>query len=240
VTSPEPNRADLHKDPAKVSGMFDQVAKRYDLTNDVLSLGNDRFWRVATTRAVAPRTGQRILDLAAGTGASSVALARSGADVVAADFSPGMIAEGRKRHAGIRNLSFVQADATDLPFADDEFDTVTMSFGLRNVNEPKKALAELLRVTKPGGHLVVCEFSHPPSPGFNGLYRFYNDRILPVVARAMSSNAEAYDYLNESIRDWPDQRRLSAWIREAGWTDVAYRNLSFGIVALHRATKPAR
>ena len=240
MTSPEPNRADLHKDPAKVSGMFDQVAKRYDLTNDVLSLGNDRFWRVATTRAVAPRTGQRILDLAAGTGASSVALARSGADVVAADFSPGMIAEGRKRHAGIRNLSFVQADATDLPFADDEFDTVTMSFGLRNVNEPKKALAELLRVTKPGGHLVVCEFSHPPSPAFNGLYRFYNDRILPVVARAMSSNAEAYDYLNESIRDWPDQRRLSAWIREAGWTDVAYRNLSFGIVALHRATKPAR
>jgi len=240
VTSPEPNRADLHKDPAKVSGMFDQVAKRYDLTNDVLSLGNDRFWRVATTRAVAPRTGQRILDLAAGTGASSVALARSGADVVAADFSPGMIAEGRKRHAGIHNLSFVQADATDLPFPDDEFDTVTMSFGLRNVNEPKKALAELLRVTKPGGHLVVCEFSHPPSPAFNGLYRFYNDRILPVVARAMSSNAEAYDYLNESIRDWPDQRRLSAWIREAGWTDVAYRNLSFGIVALHRATKPAR
>ena len=240
MTSPEPNRADLHKDPAKVSGMFDQVAKRYDLTNDVLSLGNDRFWRVATTRAVAPRTGQRILDLAAGTGASSVALARSGADVVAADFSPGMIAEGRKRHAGIRNLSFVQADATDLPFADDEFDTVTMSFGLRNVNEPKKALAELLRVTKPGGRLVVCEFSHPPSPAFNGLYRFYNDRILPVVARAMSSNAEAYDYLNESIRDWPDQRRLSAWIREAGWTDVAYRNLSFGIVALHRATKPAR
>ncbi len=239
MTSPEPNRADLHKDPAKVSGMFDQVAKRYDLTNDVLSLGNDRFWRVATTRAVAPRAGQRILDLAAGTGASSVALARSGAEVVAADFSPGMIAEGRKRHSGIPNLTFELADATDLPFADDEFDTVTMSFGLRNVNEPKKALAELLRVTKPGGRIVVCEFSHPPSPAFNGLYRFYNDRVLPIVARAMSSNADAYDYLNESIRDWPDQRTLSAWLREAGWTDVAYRNLSFGIVALHRATKPA-
>ena len=234
----EKNRADLHKDPARVSGMFDQVAKNYDRTNTVLSMGNDRMWRVATTRAVAPRRGQRILDLAAGTGASSVALAKSGAQVVAADFSPGMIAEGRRRHAGIPNLTFVEADATALPFADAEFDTVTMSFGLRNVNDPKQALRELLRVTKPGGRLVVCEFSHPPSRSFNGLYRFYNDRVLPVVAKTVSSNAEAYDYLNESIRDWPDQRRLSAWIREAGWSDVAYRNLSLGIVALHRATKP--
>ena len=234
----EQNRADLHKDPSRVSGMFDQVAPAYDRTNTVLSMGNDRFWRAATTRAVAPRAGQRILDLAAGTGASSVALARSGATVVAADFSPGMIAEGRRRHGGIANLSFVEADATDLPFADGEFDAVTMSFGLRNVNDPKKALAELLRVTRPGGRLVICEFSHPPSPAFNGLYRFYNDRVLPVVAKAISSNADAYDYLNESIRDWPDQPTLSAWIREAGWADVAYRNLSLGIVALHRATKP--
>lgn len=234
----EPNRADLGKDPRRVSGMFDQVAKGYDRTNTVLSLGNDQLWRVATTRAVAPRPGQRILDLAAGTGASSVSLAKSGAEVVAADFSPGMIAEGERRHRGIRNLSFVEADATALPFDDDAFDAVTMSFGLRNVNEPKKALAELLRVTKPGGRLVICEFSHPPSPAFNGLYRFYNDRILPGVARAVSSNAEAYDYLNESIKDWPDQRTLSGWIRETGWTDVAYRNLSFGIVALHRARKP--
>ncbi len=232
------HRADLDKDPAKVSGMFDQVAKRYDLTNDVLSLGNDRFWRAATTRAVAPRAGERILDLAAGTGASSVSLARSGAHVVAADFSPGMIAEGRRRHGGIRNLEFREADATDLPFADDEFDAVTMSFGLRNVNEPRAALAELLRVTRPGGRLVVCEFSHPPSRAFAGLYRFYNDRVLPVVAKAMSSNADAYDYLNESIRDWPDQPTLSAWIRAAGWSDVAHRNLSLGIVALHRAVKP--
>lgn len=221
-----------------MSGMFDQVAPGYDRTNTVLSMGNDRFWRAATTRAVAPRRGQRILDLAAGTGASSVALARSGATVVAADFSPGMIAEGRRRHGGIPNLSFVEADATDLPFGDAEFDTVTMSFGLRNVNEPRKALGELLRVTRPGGRLVVCEFSHPPSRTFNGLYRFYNDRILPVVAKTVSSNAEAYDYLNESIRDWPDQRTLSAWIRDAGWADVAHRNLSMGIVALHRATRP--
>lgn len=223
-----------------MSGMFDQVAAGYDRTNTALSLGNDRFWRAATTRAVAPRPGQRILDLAAGTGASAVSLARSGADVVAADFSPGMIAEGRRRHGGTAHLEFALADATALPFGDDEFDTVTMSFGLRNVDEPKTALAELLRVTKPGGRLVVCEFSHPPSRAFAGLYRFYNDRVLPVVARAVSSNSDAYGYLNETIRDWPDQATLAAWIREVGWADVAHRNLSLGIVALHRATKRAR
>lgn len=218
--------------------MFDEVAAGYDRTNTVLSLGNDRLWRVATTRAIAPRPGQKILDLAAGTGASSVSLARSGAEVVAADFSPGMIAEGRRRHGGIPNLRFVEADATNLPFADGEFDTVTISFGLRNVNEPKKALAELLRVTAPGGKLVICEFSHPPRAAFRSLYRFYNDRILPLVARGVSTNAEAYDYLNESIRDWPDQATLSGWIRDAGWVDVAHRDLSFGIVALHRAHRP--
>ncbi|AZS37931.1 Demethylmenaquinone methyltransferase [Microbacterium lemovicicum] len=243
--TPDSHRADLGKDPARVSGMFDEVAPAYDRTNTVLSLGNDRLWRVATTRAVAPRAGQRILDLAAGTGASSVALARSGAEIVAADFSPGMIAEGERRYGsgavggGIPNLRFVEANATDLPFEDDEFDTVTMSFGLRNVDEPKKALRELLRVTKPGGRIVVCEFSHPPSKAFAGLYRFYNGRILPAVAKAVSSNAEAYEYLNESINDWPDQRTLSGWMREAGWTRVAHRDLSFGIVALHRAVKPA-
>ncbi|MDZ8200143.1 demethylmenaquinone methyltransferase [Microbacterium sp. SSW1-59] len=241
----EPNRADLGKDPARVAGMFDGVAAGYDRTNTVLSLGNDRMWRAATTRAVGPKRGERILDLAAGTGASSVSLSRSGADVVAADFSPGMLAEGERRYGstapggGIANLSFVQADATALPFGDDEFDAVTMSFGLRNVNEPRVALGELLRVTKPGGRLVVCEFSHPPSAAFRSLYSFYNDRVLPAVAKAVSSNREAYDYLNESIRDWPDQRTLMAWIREAGWAEVAYRNLTGGIVALHRATKPA-
>ncbi len=234
----QPNRADLQKDPARVSGMFDDVAPAYDRSNTILSLGNDRLWRIATTRAIAPKRGQRILDLAAGTAASSVSLARSGADVVAADFSPGMLAEGRRRHGDIPNLSFVEADAMALPFADDEFDAVTISFGLRNVSEPRVALAELLRVTAPGGRLVICEFSHPPARAFAGLYRFYNDRVLPTVARAVSSNADAYDYLNESIKDWPDQATLASWIRGAGWSEVAYRNLSFGIVALHRAIKP--
>ncbi|AUG28712.1 MULTISPECIES: demethylmenaquinone methyltransferase [Microbacterium] len=232
------HRADLGKDPSRVSGMFDEVAAGYDRTNTVLSLGNDRLWRIATTRAIAPRPGQRVLDLAAGTGASSVAIARSGAEVVAGDFSPGMIAEGRRRHGHVPNVTFVEADAMALPFADDEFDVVTISFGLRNVNDPKKALAEMLRVTAPGGRLVVCEFSHPQNAAFAGLYRFYNDRILPTVARTVSSNADAYDYLNESIKDWPDQVTLSSWIRDAGWTRVAHRDLTFGIVALHRAVKP--
>ncbi|GAA4192062.1 demethylmenaquinone methyltransferase [Microbacterium oryzae] len=235
----EPNRADLGKDPARVAGMFDQVAARYDITNVAMTFGNDALWRAATTRAVAPQPGERILDLAAGTASSSASLARSGAEVVAADFSPGMLAEGRRRHGGLRNLSFVQADATDLPFADGEFDAVTMSYGLRNVERPKKALAELFRVTKPGGRLVINEFSTPPDRRFRGLYRFYNDRVLPRVARVIGSNGEAYDYLNESIRHWPDQKTLAAWIRDAGWTDVRYRNLTFGIVALHHAVKPS-
>lgn len=218
--------------------MFDEVAAGYDRTNTILSVGNDRLWRIATTRALSPRPGQRILDLAAGTGTSSVAIARTGAEVVAADFSPGMIAEGRRRHGHVPNVRFVEADAMALPFADGEFDAVTISFGLRNVNDPKKALAEMLRVTAPGGRLVICEFSHPQNAAFAGLYRFYNDRVLPVVAKTVSSNADAYDYLNESIRDWPDQKTLSGWIRDAGWAQVAHRDLTFGIVALHRAVKP--
>lgn len=238
MTPNEPNRADLGKDPDRVSGMFDQVAAGYDRTNTAMTLGNDALWRAATTRAVAPRPGERILDLGAGTASSSASLARSGAQVIAADFSPGMLAEGERRHGSIRNLSFVQADATDLPFDDSQFDAVTMSYALRNVREPKKALAELFRVTKPGGRLVINEFSTPPAKLVRGFYRFYNGQVLPRVARIAGTNGDAYDYLNESIREWPDQKTLAGWIREAGWTNVAYRNLSFGMVALHRATKP--
>ncbi|WP_394554286.1 class I SAM-dependent methyltransferase [Agromyces sp. MMS24-JH15] len=230
-------RADLGKDPSQVSAMFDRVAERYDLTNNVLSVGNAPLWRVATTRAVDPRPGQQILDVAAGTGTSSASLARSGASVVAADFSPGMIEVGRQRQAHVRNLVFVEADATALPFGDDEFDAVTISFGLRNVHDPKAALAEFLRVTKPGGRLVVCEFSHPPTPFVRSGYRFYQRWVMPPLVRVASSNDTAYEYLNESIEAWPDQRTLSGWIREAGWTDVAHRDLTLGVVALHRARK---
>ena len=229
------SRASLDKQPNEVAAMFDGVSARYDRTNTLLSFGLDRSWRSSTRSALALRVGERCLDLAAGTLVSTEELSLSGAYVVGADLSQGMLRVGHRARPGLPALA---ADALALPFPDGCFDAVTISFGLRNISKVGDALRELLRVTRPGGRLVVCEFSHPPSKAFNGLYRFYNDRVLPVVAKSVSSNAEAYDYLNESIRDWPDQRTLAAWIRQAGWTDVAHRNLSMGIVALHRATKP--
>ncbi|ROR82914.1 demethylmenaquinone methyltransferase / 2-methoxy-6-polyprenyl-1,4-benzoquinol methylase [Plantibacter flavus] len=233
------NRADLSKQPEQVSAMFDDVSTKYDRMNAVLSVGNDALWRIATTRAVGPAAGERILDLAAGTGTSSAALARNGAHVVAADFSPGMIAVGRDKYADRSDIQFVEADATDLPFADEEFDATTISFGLRNVVRPKDALAEMLRVTKPGGRIVICEFSTPTFGPMRAAYNLYLERVMPLVAGVASSNAEAYTYLNDSIRAWPSQPELAAWLREAGYEHVAYRNLTGGIVALHRGLKPA-
>jgi demethylmenaquinone methyltransferase/2-methoxy-6-polyprenyl-1,4-benzoquinol methylase len=215
--------------------MFDDVASRYDLTNDVLSLGQDRRWRRAVVEAVDPQPGDCILDLAAGTGTSSLPFAERGAYVVPCDFSWGMLATGRRRHSG---LAFVAGDATLLPFADASFDAVTISFGLRNVHDPELALLEMLRVTRPGGRLVVCEFSHPTLVPFRHVYTEYLMRALPPLARAVSSNPEAYVYLAESIRQWPDQRGLATSLQRAGWAGVAWRNLSGGIVALHRATRP--
>lgn len=220
--------------------MFDQVSTRYDRTNAVLSVGNAALWRVATTRAVAPRAGESILDVAAGTGTSSASLARNGASVVAADFSEGMIEVGRQRQAGNPFVRFVQADATDLPFEDDAFDAVTISFGLRNIVDPKKALAEFYRVVKPGGRVVVCEFSQPPLAPIRAGYSAYLKYGMPVLARVASSNPAAYEYLMESIQAWPNQRQLAAWLREAGFERVAFRNLTAGIVALHRGFKPVR
>jgi demethylmenaquinone methyltransferase/2-methoxy-6-polyprenyl-1,4-benzoquinol methylase len=217
--------------------MFDQVAEGYDRTNAVLSVGNATLWRVATTRAVAPRPGEKILDLAAGTGTSSASLAKSGAHVVAGDFSPGMIEVGKKQQAGVPNIEFVVADGMNLQFDDDSFDAVTISFGLRNIVEPRTALAELYRVTKPGGRIVICEFSTPMKP-IRSAYYWYLKRVMPRLAKAVSSNDAAYDYLFESIESWPDQKTLAGWLRQAGFQDVRYRDLSAGIVALHRGTKP--
>ena len=219
--------------------MFDEVSPRYDLINDVLTLGNDRLWRIATIRALQPRPGMRILDLAAGTGTSSAALAKHGAHATAADFSDGMLAEGRKRHAGNDLIEFVWADATNLPFADDSFDAATISYGLRNVQEPKRALAEMLRVVKPGGRVVIAEFSTPPSTLVRVPYQLYGRHCLPRIAGLINQRAaEAYRYLNESIEAWPDQQELARWLSEAGFERVAYRNLTFGIVALHRGFVP--
>lgn len=226
-------RADLDKQPSDVQAMFDTVAKRYDLTNDVLSLGQDRRWRGAVLRAVAPQPGERVLDLAAGTGTSSMPFRAQGARVVPCDFSLGMLQVGKKARP---QLPFVAGDGTRLPFADGSFDAVTISFGLRNIVDPLAGLRELRRVTRPGGRLVVCEFSHPTWAPFRTLYVEYLMKALPAVATAVSSAPDAYVYLAESIRAWPDQPKLAGMIAEAGWRSPEWRNLSGGIVALHRAT----
>lgn len=227
-------RASLDKQPHEVASMFDGVAANYDLTNDVLSLGQARLWRKEVAKAVAARPGHLVLDLAAGTATSSLPFAATGAYVVPCDFSLGMLREGKKRNPW---LPLTAGDATRLPFKDGVFDTVTISFGLRNVQDTDGALRELYRVTKPGGQVVICEFSQPTWAPFRTVYTEYLMRALPPVARAVSSNPDAYVYLAESIREWPDQPALAALLQKAGWGEVAWRNLSGGIVALHRGVK---
>ena len=227
------SRASLEKDPREVASMFDAVAQRYDLTNTVLSLGQDRFWRRATCSALRIGPGDKVLDLAAGTAVSTVELAASGAWCVAADFSVGMLAAGADRP-----VPKVGADATRLPFDDGVFDAVTISFGLRNVVDHAEGLREMARVTRPGGRLVVCEFSTPTNALFATVYKEYLMQALPRIATAVSSNPDAYVYLAESIRAWPDQAGLAHRISDAGWSAVRWRNLTGGIVALHAAIKP--
>jgi demethylmenaquinone methyltransferase/2-methoxy-6-polyprenyl-1,4-benzoquinol methylase len=227
-------RAELDKQPTDVRRMFDAVARRYDLTNDVLSLGQDRRWRRDVIDAVAPEAGDLVLDLAAGTGTSSEPFADRGATVVPCDFSLGMLRVGKEARP---SLPFTAGDATQLPFADDTFDAVTISFGLRNIVDPLTGLREMRRVTRPGGRLVVCEFSHPTNRAFRTVYLEYLMKALPAIARTVSSSPDAYVYLAESIRAWPDQAGLADLVAEAGWRSPEWRNLSGGIVALHRAQK---
>jgi len=227
-------RARLDKSPKDVAAMFDQVAKRYDLLNDLLSLGRTKAWRKVVVQTIAPRPGMRILDCAAGTGSSTAPLAAAGAEAIASDFSLGMLEAGAARE---RSLSFIAADNLALPFADKSFDVVTISFGLRNVADTKRALEEGYRVTAPGGRLVVCEFSHPTNRLFRAIYFRYLMRALPPLARAFSSNPEAYTYLAESIEAWPSQSALAEIIGQAGWNSVSWQNLTGGIVAIHSGFK---
>ena len=224
------SRAGLEKQPQQVAEMFDAVAERYDRTNTILSGAQDRRWRRHTVRALELLPGQKVLDVAAGTGVSTKALAASGAWCVATDFSLGMLSATKDPW-----LPRVAGDALHLPFADDSFDAVTISFGLRNVEDPTAALAEFARVTRPGGRLVVCEFSRPRPAPIRWGYRWYLHNVLPKLAGRVSSNPEAYTYLQETIDAWPDQPSLARLITRAGWTDVRWRNMTFGVVALHRA-----
>jgi demethylmenaquinone methyltransferase/2-methoxy-6-polyprenyl-1,4-benzoquinol methylase len=252
--------------------MFDAIAGRYDLLNDILSAGQVRLWRRAVARITGAGRSERVLDLAAGTGTSSLTFTAAGADCVACDFSLGMLSAGRARllrgaPRGIRegglpsprgvwgggqppqeqggsggdrsprsqhgNISFVAGDALRLPFRDEAFDAVTISFGLRNVADPGAALAEMRRVTRPGGRLVVCEFSTITIAPVDMIYRRYLLNILPAIARRTARSAAAYEYLAESITDWPDQRELAGLIKAAGWSAVRWRDLSMGVVAVH-------
>jgi demethylmenaquinone methyltransferase/2-methoxy-6-polyprenyl-1,4-benzoquinol methylase len=231
------SRATLEKQPHEVARMFDDVAPRYDITNTVLSFAQDRRWRRQTRQCLELERGNRVLDLAAGTGVSTIELARGGAMAVACDFSLGMLRAGRANRQR-RRVPFVAGDATRLPFRDGQFDAVVISFGLRNVSGVPEALREMARVVRPGGRLVICEFSRPTWRPFRTVYLNYLIRALPWVASRVSSNADAYVYLAESIRAWPAQQDLAALVAAAGWEDVRYRNLTGGVVALHMAHRP--
>jgi demethylmenaquinone methyltransferase/2-methoxy-6-polyprenyl-1,4-benzoquinol methylase len=226
------SRAELDKQPREVAEMFDGVSAGYDRTNTVLSFGRDRTWRRLTRQALDLAPGERVLDLAAGTGVSTEELTLSGAYAVGIDFSLGMLQVGRRARPSV---ALAAGDALALPFADATFDAVTISFGLRNIVDLDAALVELARVTRPGGRLVICEFSHPTLAPFRAVYLKYLMGTLPVVAKRVSSNPDAYGYLAESIRAWPDQPALAERIGATGWHRVAWRNLTGGVVALHRA-----
>jgi demethylmenaquinone methyltransferase/2-methoxy-6-polyprenyl-1,4-benzoquinol methylase len=231
------SRASLDKQPREIAEMFDGVARRYDLTNTVLSFAQDRRWRHRTRECVELAPGQRVLDLAAGTGVSTAELSRDGVLAVACDFSLGMLRAGRANKNRRKVVPFVAGDATSLPFGTGVFDAAVISFGLRNIADVPRALQEMARVVRPGGRLVVCEFSRPTWRPFRALYLNYLIRALPWIAKRVSSNADAYVYLAESIRAWPAQEALAATIAAAGWEAVRYRNLTGGIVALHLAQR---
>lgn len=223
------------KDEALVQAMFDRVAPRYDLANAVLSLGQDAHWRRVVARAAQP-AGRALLDVAAGPGnVARQLIARGARAVTALDLSYNMVAEGARR--GLPDATWVNGDAQSLPFADATFDGVTISFGLRNIPDPERALAEFARVTRPDGVLVVCEFAAPTWPPFRRLYLQYLVGALPRVARLVSSDASAYTYLARSIQQWPSRRTIADWMAANGWAGIQVKDLSGGIVAVHRARR---
>lgn len=227
-------RAQLDRQPRDVARMFDAVADNYDRMNAVMTGGQERRWRHVVATALDLRATDRVLDLAAGTGASSVSLQAGGASVVACDFSEGMLGVGRRRHPSVR---FVAGDALRLPFRDGSFDALTISFGLRNFADVDAALAELARVAAPGGRLAILETSAPQRQPLRAGHHFYVRRVMPRLARLVASNSEAYDYLAESMDDWPGPAELAGRIAAAGWGKVRWRQLMLGAVALHTGVR---
>ncbi len=231
-TAPLPEAGREGKDRDLVQAMFDRVAPRYDLANTLLSLGQDAHWRRVAARAAEP-AGAHVLDVAAGPGnVAKELIARGARQVVAADLSYGMLAEGHRR--GLPDIHFVNADALRLPFADGTFDAVTISFGLRNLVDPEAGLAEFRRVARPGARMVVMEFAAPTWGPFRTVYSGYLMQALPKIADFVSSDGASYGYLAESIAKWPDRRTIAGWMEAAGWAGVQVKDLSGGIVAVHR------
>ncbi len=226
----------------RVRGIFSNIARRYDLLNILMSFGLDRLWRRATVRMAAPKPGERVLDLCAGTGDLALALARDGkaAEVVGTDFVPEMLAVAERkleRYHGETKVEFRAADAQALPFPDESFDAVTVGFGVRNLPDRPANFREVLRVLRPGGRYLILEFSTPPNRVWRSLYRAYNHTAVPFLGGLIAGDRTSYEYLNRSILRFPDQQRLAAELLEAGFSDVTWRNLTGGIVAVHRAVR---
>lgn len=228
------------KNPALVQSMFDRVAPTYDLANTLLTMGSDRHWRQVVVNTIDPKPGMTILDVATGTGRLASALAERGATVVGLDFSAGMLhagAQERERH-GQEPLMLVNGDGNHLPFADNTFDGLTISFGLRNFPDPRGALASFARVVKPGGFVCVLEFSTPTHWLFKGVYETALTKAMPQVAKTFTADPKAYTYLADSIMAWPDQPALARWFKEAGMAHPRWQNLFGGAVAVHMGTVP--
>jgi demethylmenaquinone methyltransferase / 2-methoxy-6-polyprenyl-1,4-benzoquinol methylase len=238
MTTPDP-RPTREKDAALVQAMFDRVAPRYDVANTIFSMGQDRHWRRVAAAAAAVGPGDTVVDVAGGTGALAHDLARAGARVLALDFSWNMVATGaaRARADGDDSIWWCNGDGMKLPLADASVDAVTIAFGLRNLPDPAAGLAEFARVVRPGGRLVVLEFSHPTWAPFRSVYTRYLVGAIPTLARVVTSDPAAYRYLAESIQAWPDQVALAGIIAGAGWSGVRWKNLTGGIVAAHQAIR---
>ena len=235
-TIPESEKA------GRVLGVFTSVANRYDLMNDVMSGGVHRLWKDAMMDWLAPRDGQRLLDVAGGTGDIAFRFLKRapGASAVVCDLTESMLASGRQRAEAEKQadrLEWIVGDAMALPFEDASFDVYTISFGIRNVTRPQEALAEAFRVLKPGGRLMVLEFSQLPNPGMQWLYDRYSYNVIPEMGRVLANDRDSYQYLVESIRQFPDQETFAGMIRDAGFEQVKFRNLTMGVAALHSGWK---